>query len=148
MQCPAETHQRIRWPSSLATRLTALISVLKKEWNPPQCAMMKSPCTSSTHVRPNCTCQMSCGAAQQGAYSPGSHLDKQSSQAATASGSGGADMQVTGCVATNMHAFRSSMPGTLTQCVSSSTSRTPRFIWSVRLSTWSFVCSRSAALCV
>jgi len=37
-------HQRMRWPSSLATRLTALMRVLKKEWKPPQCAIMKSPC--------------------------------------------------------------------------------------------------------
>ena len=57
MQSSAESHQRMRWPSSLATRLTALISVLKKEWNPPQCAMMKSPCTVSRHVRPNYACE-------------------------------------------------------------------------------------------
>ena len=36
---------------------------------------------------------------------------------------------------------------TCTQCVSSSMSRTPRLSWSVRLSTWSFVCSLSAELC-
>ena len=59
-------HQRMWCPSSLATRLTALMRVLKKEWKPPQCAMTKLPCGSGERasigqsidvMAPNeCTC--------------------------------------------------------------------------------------------
>ncbi len=36
---------RMLWCSSLATRLTAFMNRFRKEWKPPQCAILKSPCS-------------------------------------------------------------------------------------------------------
>ena len=44
---------RMWWCSSLATRLTALMNRFRKEWKPPQCAILKSPCTPAEGESPH-----------------------------------------------------------------------------------------------
>ena len=138
--------------SSLAITLMALISVSKSEWYPPQCAILRSPCSNSLEDKVS-SAKACCQAGAMTTWRPlpdaplvhrkdvsglTSLFRRSSWRLEPLSG-----LQLCRGPERRGQAWLSSCRSvaalTANQCVSSSITLTPSCIWSVRLNHWSFV---------